>query len=91
VTTKKSSDGLTRRGALHVGLAAGVGALAAASLPEQAHAQAKIAQAMVKYQDHPNNGNHCGICAQFEPPNACKVVDGVIDPNGWCIAFAPKG
>jgi hypothetical protein len=89
--TKKFSDNLTRRGALHAGLAVGVGAIATASASAPAHAQAKIAQSMVKYQDHPNNGNYCGICAQFEPPNACKVVAGVIDPNGWCIAFAPKG
>jgi hypothetical protein len=27
----------------------------------------------------------------FVAPNACKVVKGVISPNGWCVAFAPKG
>jgi hypothetical protein len=26
----------------------------------------------------------------WEPPNACKIVSGTIDPNGWCIAYAPK-
>jgi anaerobic selenocysteine-containing dehydrogenase len=54
-------------------------------------AQSKIAKAMLMYQDTPKDGNHCGICAQFEPPDQCKIVEGPINPNGWCAAFAPKG
>jgi hypothetical protein len=88
--TKQNCDGLTRRKALHAGLAVGIGAIAATAASVPAQAQSKIAQSMVQYQKEPKDGNHCAICAQFQPPNACQVVEGVIDPNGWCIAFAPK-
>jgi hypothetical protein len=27
---------------------------------------------------------------QFEPPASCKVVDGKISPDGYCIAFVKK-
>jgi anaerobic selenocysteine-containing dehydrogenase len=54
-------------------------------------AQTKIAKAMLMYQDTPKDGNHCGICAQFEPPDQCKIVEGPVQQNGWCAAFAPKG
>jgi hypothetical protein len=33
----------------------------------------------------------CSGCVNFVAPNACKVVKGVINPNGWCVAYAPKG
>jgi len=26
----------------------------------------------------------------FEPPNACKVVEGEINPSGWCQLFVKK-
>lgn len=48
------------------------------------------------YQDHPNEGKHCGNCAQFIPPVAgqqlggCRIVAGAISTNGWCMAFTPK-
>jgi hypothetical protein len=53
--------------------------------------QSKIAKAMLMYQETPKDGNHCAICAQFEPPDQCKIVEGPIVPTGWCAAFAPKG
>ena len=28
-------------------------------------------------------------CVQFQPPNACKVVDGTISPRGSCRIFSP--
>jgi hypothetical protein len=70
-------------------LATGAGTARASGSTEQV-AQQKIAKAMLQYQDHPNGGNHCGICAQFEPPDQCKIVQGPISPDGWCAAFAPK-
>lgn len=70
---------------------AGVGLAAVAGLARPAAAQGKIAQAMVQYQKMPKGTQKCGDCAQYVDPNACKIVDGTIDPNGWCIAFAPKG
>ena len=62
-------------------------ALAAAT---QAAAQQKITQAVAGYQSKPKDGKHCALCANFQPPNACKFVDGAIGPNGWCTLFSAK-
>ena len=44
----------------------------------------------MKYQDKPNGDMHCSNCMQFVPPASCKVVEGVISPNGYCIAWVKK-
>jgi hypothetical protein len=71
-----------------------LGALAAAgstaAARQQARAQEKIAQAVVQYQKQPKNGQMCSNCVNFDPPAACKIVTGTIDPNGWCLVYAPK-
>jgi hypothetical protein len=56
----------------------------------QAAAQQKVKQAEVKYQDQPKGPQRCDGCVQFQPPNACKIVEGQISPNGWCEIFAAK-
>lgn len=56
----------------------------------RAHAQQKISQADAKYQNEPKGQQSCAVCANFEPPNACKFVQGTISPTGWCQLFAPK-
>ena len=50
-------------------------------------AQPKISKVAVNYQDHPDGDKRCDKCTQFEPPNACKVVDGTISPQGSCRIF----
>ena len=50
----------------------------------------KIAQKLVLYQEQPKDGAKCSACLNFEPPNTCAVVDGFINPEGWCVAFVPK-
>ena len=61
-----------------------------------AHAQAKASKQAMKYQDQPNNGQTCDTCVQYVPgANAkangtCKVVEGPINPKGWCIAYVKK-
>ena len=83
--TKRDEDGTTRRGILQAGLA-----LIGGGVTTRAEAQEKIPQATVQYQTTPKNGQMCSICVNFDAPNACKIVAGTIDPNGWCIAFGPK-
>ena len=61
------------------------GVLAAA--PNTASAQPKISKVAVNYQDHPDGDKRCDRCAQFQPPDACKVVDGPISPQGSCRIF----
>lgn len=45
---------------------------------------AKISQAAVSYQTSPNGDHRCGTCKQFVAPDACKIVDGTVSPQGWC-------
>lgn len=85
----RNKIGASRRILLRTGLA-GVAAAATALASGQAQAQAKIAPAMVQYQLTPKDGHKCADCAQFVAPASCKIVDGTIHPDGWCIAFAAK-
>ncbi len=71
-------------------LAGGIAVLAGGMLVRAAAAQQKLEQAAVQYQDHPKDGQKCSICVNFIAPNACKLVNGTISPEGYCIAFAPK-
>ncbi len=49
--------------------------------PNPAAAAPKISQKAAAYQDHPDGNKRCDNCVQFQPPNACKVVDGTISPQ----------
>ena len=80
----------TRRAALKQGLAV-ITATGMLGIAGKAGAQsAKAAQASVAYQTKPNGASKCGNCVQFVTPNACKIVSGVISPNGWCELWSPK-
>jgi hypothetical protein len=63
--------------------------VAALPLSKRASAQ-KVPQAAVQYQDKPKGDQRCDNCAQWEPPNACKVVEGKIAPEGWCAIWVKK-
>jgi hypothetical protein len=61
--------------------------------PTRARAGGKAAKGDVGYQYAPKGGQACAACASFIPGNnplgagSCKLVDGVIPPNGWCSLF----
>jgi hypothetical protein len=77
---------LLRRAVLLAGAA-----LTASVVPsERASAQQKASKEAMKYQDKPNGDQRCSNCLQFVPPASCKVVDGTINPNGYCIAWVKK-
>jgi hypothetical protein len=78
---------LSRRSLLR-GAAAVAGILAATS--NLAEAQPKISKVAVNYQDHPDGEKRCDKCAQFQPPDACKMVEGTISPQGSCRIFMPR-
>ena len=81
----------SRRGVMQVGLgmlAAG-GAIVATAKTASAQDQ-KIAQNLVQYQESPKDGAECDKCVNWVAPNACKIVEGNINPKGWCVAYAPK-
>jgi hypothetical protein len=78
---------LSRRSLLR-GAAAAAGILSAT--PNLAEAQPKISKVAVNYQDHPDGDKRCDKCAQFQPPDACKMVEGTISPQGSCRIFMPR-
>ncbi|SFE37177.1 high-potential iron-sulfur protein [Nitrosomonas sp. Nm166] len=65
------------------------------SLVGQAQA-AKASKEAMQYRDKPNGQEKCSNCMQFVPGETaeasgeCKVVEGSISPQGWCIAYAKK-
>ena len=78
-------------------LARGIG-LAGACLLIAAHkpAGAKTPKVTLLYQDRPHDGKRCGDCKYFSADNGsaasgtCALVDGAIDRDGWCMAYAAK-
>jgi hypothetical protein len=50
----------------------------------------KVSQAQARYQNAPRGGQRCDRCLQFEPPSACKIVEGAVSPSGSCNFFAPR-
>ncbi len=82
------SNNTSRRVVMRTGL----GLLAAgAAMAGTARAQdQKIAKNLVQYQDGPKDGNECDKCVNWVAPNGCKIVEGTINPKGWCVAYAPK-
>ena len=66
-----------------------VAALAAVDVAES-DAQQKVAQKLVQYQQTPKGDQKCSTCLHFVAPDSCKLVEGKINPEGWCALFAPK-
>lgn len=52
-------------------------------------APAKVSQASVQYQTQPKGEQKCANCTHFEAgSNTCKLVEGEISPEGWCLLWA---
>ena len=85
----RDAETISRR-ALLGGAALAVGAAAATGTSRSEAAEQKVSQADAKYQDQPKGQQRCEICLQFQPPNACRIVEGPISPKGWCQYFAAK-
>jgi len=83
---RSDSVHVTRRQMLEGGLAVALVATVAGS----AIAQQKAAKKLVQYQETPKGAQECDKCLQFVAPDSCKLVDGKINPKGWCALFAPK-
>ena len=81
---------LSRRAALAGTALAGTALALGAAGIRRAAAQQKLTQAIAKYQPTPKGNDHCGACANFQAPNACRFVQGEISPTGWCQLYSPK-
>ncbi len=65
--------------------------LTSTMVPDKAaHAQQKASKAVMKYQDQPNGDKQCGNCLHFVPPSSCKIVEGTVSSQGYCIAWTKK-
>ena len=53
-------------------------------------AYAKVPKQSVSYRETPNGGNSCSTCGNFVAPSACSLVEGAINPDGWCGLFKAK-
>jgi hypothetical protein len=53
---------VSRRTVLHVGAAVSLAALASRTFVGIAHAQQKVAQSVVQYQNTPKGGHQCSGC-----------------------------
>jgi hypothetical protein len=87
----QKNSGISRRELLASSL--GVVPLATAVIalrPCRARAQQKAQQKLVQYQQTPKNNQKCSDCLHWVPPDSCKVVEGKINPNGWCALFVAK-
>jgi hypothetical protein len=71
-----------------VGAVAGSISAGILSRVSPALASEKMTRQQAQYQDTPNGIYSCAVCTLFEPPAACKVVDGDVSKDGWCKAFA---
>lgn len=59
--------------------------------PVAASGTKKKPKASVKYQYTPNGAQKCSTCTNYVAASkTCLLVDGPIDPNGWCILWAAK-
>jgi len=67
-----------------------VGAAVLAGIPAPAPAQQKAAQKIVQYQEKPKGNQECDTCLHYVAPDSCKLVEGKINPKGWCALYAPK-
>ena len=89
------AKGISRRtlieGAAAIGgVVAGGWARTAAAADKETPEKDKISHAEAEYQQQPKGQQRCEICLQFEAPSKCKIVQGPINPKGWCQFFAAR-
>jgi hypothetical protein len=80
---------LSRRALLEYAMGSAGGVAIGCAPASLATAAPKISKKAVAYQDHPDGDKECAKCAQFQPPDACKMVEGQISPQGSCRIFQP--
>jgi len=83
------SAGLSRRSLLQGAACAG-GAATILGVTANRATAAKASKKTVAYQDSPKGAQRCDNCAPFQPPNACRIVEGDISPAGWCRVWQRK-
>jgi hypothetical protein len=81
---------LSRRSVLKDGLACAAGATSILAINTNMAMANQLPPTAVDYRPTPKDGKKCSACVEFDPPNACKKVSGVINPDGWCLLWKAK-
>jgi hypothetical protein len=68
-----------------IGAVGAAGAIAARS--RSAAAEPTMSKEAVGYQDEPQGDKECDRCARFVAPRGCVMVEGTINPHGYCRIF----
>lgn len=95
-TITQQDEILSRRTVLRGALMMGCSLLVPAALYYSASARAdsgvkKQAQSNVKYQSSPKGTSKCSGCVNFiAASSSCKLVEGKISPDGWCMLWTKK-
>lgn len=76
----------TRRDAFKIAFAHLVAVVAVGISAKDAFA-GQMSQKSVSYQATPKGPLRCDNCKLWQPPNACKSVEGAISPSGWCAIY----
>jgi len=51
----------------------------------------KLSKTQVQYQEQPKGDQKCSTCNNFiAASKTCKLVEGPINPNGWCTLWVLK-
>ncbi len=62
-----------------------------AAAPSETVQAPKVSKTIAHYQEQPKGDQKCANCANFIPESrTCKVVEGPINPNGWCVYWMKK-
>ena len=85
-----SGQRVSRRDFLFVAAAGGGAVVGAGLIATPAAASTKMPQKAVSYQGTPKGKLRCDNCALWQPPAACKLVDGTIAASGWCVLYKAK-
>ena len=81
---------VSRRRFLGVAAVGGGAMIANGLIGSSAAAAGKMPQKAVNYQSTPKGKQRCDNCSLWQPPSACKLVQGPIAAAGWCILYKPK-
>jgi hypothetical protein len=72
-----------------LGLSGFLGAIGMCAAPAPTRAAGeKLSKQQAEYQDSPKGLQMCATCTLFEAPHSCKMVEGDVNPNGWCKDYA---
>jgi hypothetical protein len=85
-----AGERFSRRGFLTATALGGAAVVGATLAGTPAKAANKVPQKSVSYQSTPKGAQRCDNCAFWQAPSSCKLVDGTIDPAGWCSLYRKK-